>query len=111
MMSGVLFAATLAGVFWPQLVVRRKAFGVSVILLVAELIGEVAGVTISYAWVHTLKSSLDQGGIWEPNVGAFILMAIAPVLKVAVAISLLVAYWPGGALLQIRRRSEGQVSD
>ena len=110
MISAILFAATLVGVFYPRFVMKQKAFGVSVVLVIAALVADVIGVSTSWLWIQMLQKSSIYGGILHSNAVLFILMAIAPFLKVVAAILLLVAYWPGGTLYKIRQRLEGNAS-
>jgi len=106
MVTAVLLAAVLAGLFWPGLITNRKAFGIAAILVVAEMVAMAAGITSSMFLNMILHDHWRFGGNDGPGVSGrlleFATMA-AIFLKGALTVALLKAYWPGGSLLAIAR--------
>jgi len=110
MLSAVMFLTVILGFLYPRFVRRGRAFGVAVVLVVLELVAEALGVGSSYYWYQAVQRVWDYGPPFETQFALSLVLAIAPLLKVAAGIALLRAYWPGGRLMDIARPQPQQAA-
>jgi len=81
---------------------------VAVILLIIGIIAQGLGVGASAAWLRALVDVFQDKG-YLPSLTLYLAIGLlAPAVKIALVLSTIVAFWPGGGLFSIGRGRVGQ---
>ena len=101
MMNALVFAAVLVGLCRPQLVRNKKALVLAIVFLVLMVVGgEACQLWRLYQQLHR---GLEPEGDWVEK--AYLALLVGTVLiaiQAASVISVIVAYWPVGQLVETK---------